>query len=508
MTLEVEKDSLNIKQITAKKSELVTVEGECIVPDIKPDLINIISTSGILNVYKKEVLNSKVRIDGAISVYVMYNGNDGEKDSIRSINHILDFSQIIAIENANSEMNEVGNLSIEKIEARIVNERKISIKVTLRINIKLNSDLNIEYINNVKINDLQKKEKKIKINSVFGVGYTKTNISENISIDNANNITEILQVFNSIVNIDTKISYNKILIKADVIVKLLYSTEDGKINTTKETFPIMGFIDMKGISDENIIKSNLEIKNAVIKPNGTQDHSISVDMEIDMGIIAYDSKEMITIDDMYSPSKIINYSQKEVNLINDCQSHSGILNFNQTLLNDIGNEKIYDVETQVIANEIKVLNNAIQISGSIKFIFIHSINKMNGLSCKRIELPFEYKLVCEGIKEGDRAELKYEIKNDSFNIISDKEIEIKIDILFIAETINNTKIKVVDNVYEEENDERSNYNIVIYYTKNDDSLWKIAKEFCSTTEIIKKDNKLENETIKPGMQLFISRFVH
>ena len=508
MALEVEKDNLNINQITVNKSELVSVEGECIVPDIKPDLMSIISTSGIINIYKKEVLDSKVRIDGAVSVYVMYNGNDGEKNTVRSINHVIDFSQIINIENINSEMNEVGSVDIESIEARIVNERKISIKALVRINIKLNNNLNLEYINNVKINDLQKKEKMIKVNSILGVGYTKTSISENISIDSSDNLSEILQIFNSIVNIETKISYNKILIKADVNIKILYLTEDERVKVTKATFPIMGFIDMKDVTDENIVKTNLEIKNAVIKPNGTQDHSVSVDMEIDMGIVVYDSKEMTVIDDMYSPSKKIKYNQKEVSLFQNYQSYRGILNFNKTIINDIGNEKIYDVETLVIPKEINVLDGEMQISGNIRFMFIHSNNKMAGLDCKKTEVPFEYKLICEGLKEGDRAELKYEIKSDNFNIISDKEIDIKVDILFIAETSNTTKIKVVNNVYEDENDERSKYNMVIYYTKNEDSLWNIAKEYSSTMEIIKKENKLENEKIKPGMQLFISRLGH
>ena len=62
-------------------------------------------------------------------------------------------------------------------------------------------------------------------------------------------------------------------------------------------------------------------------------------------------------------------------------------------------------------------------------------------------------------------------------------------------------------VKEEENTENNEYNMVIYFTKTDDNLWKIAKEFKSTMESIKESNNLEKDTLAPGMQLFITKYV-
>ena len=79
-------------------------EGDCIVPDIKPDIFNIITSSGIVNVYKKEIMDGKVRIDGAINTYTIYVSEEEGKRETRSINYVLDFSQIINIENASRDM--------------------------------------------------------------------------------------------------------------------------------------------------------------------------------------------------------------------------------------------------------------------------------------------------------------------------------------------------------------------------------------------------------------------
>ena len=72
MLLETEKESVCINQIVGQKRDEIIVEGDVIVNDIKPDVLNVISASGIPCIYKKEVLEGKVRLDGSINTYIIY----------------------------------------------------------------------------------------------------------------------------------------------------------------------------------------------------------------------------------------------------------------------------------------------------------------------------------------------------------------------------------------------------------------------------------------------------
>ena len=92
MLLETEKESVCINQIVGQKREEIEVEGDVIVNDIKPDVLNIISTNGIPCVYKKEVMDGKVRIDGSINTYIIYLADD-ESNTVRSLNTVLDFTR-------------------------------------------------------------------------------------------------------------------------------------------------------------------------------------------------------------------------------------------------------------------------------------------------------------------------------------------------------------------------------------------------------------------------------
>lgn len=92
MLLETEKESVCINQIVGRKKDEIVVEGDVIVNDIKPDVLSIVSASGIPCVYKKEVMDGKIRLDGSINTYVIYLA-DSEEGTVRSLNTVLDFTR-------------------------------------------------------------------------------------------------------------------------------------------------------------------------------------------------------------------------------------------------------------------------------------------------------------------------------------------------------------------------------------------------------------------------------
>ena len=69
--MDISKENLSINQLITEKKEIIFVEGDMIVPDSKPDILNTINTSGNICIYKKEVLDGKIRIDGNVLTYIM-----------------------------------------------------------------------------------------------------------------------------------------------------------------------------------------------------------------------------------------------------------------------------------------------------------------------------------------------------------------------------------------------------------------------------------------------------
>ena len=100
MEVDTTRQNLTINKLVSTKKQTVTIEGDIIVPDVKPDILNTIDSVGNVCVYKKEVLDGKVRIDGGVNVYLIYLA-DSQTDTTRGLNTTLDFTQIMDMEAAN-----------------------------------------------------------------------------------------------------------------------------------------------------------------------------------------------------------------------------------------------------------------------------------------------------------------------------------------------------------------------------------------------------------------------
>ena len=125
-------------------------------------------------------------------------------------------------------------------------------------------------------------KEELKVNSLIGQGETKIYVKDNIPVDSTDNLAEILRLQLNLVNKDIKISYNKVLTKAEVEVNLMYLTEENKINTTNYKIPAVGFVDMQDVTEENVCDVNYEIKNIIIKPNSQEEHCVYIEVEIEV----------------------------------------------------------------------------------------------------------------------------------------------------------------------------------------------------------------------------------
>ena len=216
MAIETLKESLCVNQIVGKAKENIIAEGDVIIPDIKPDILSTINTNGTVCIYKKEVLDGKIRIDGGVQVYIMYLADD-ENGNVRGINTVIDFAKVIDMENVNSAMNMESSINLSSIECKILNGRKVNIKASIDIDVNIYSNENIEFIKEIENReDIQVLNTAASMDSLLGTGMTKVYAKDTMSIPESDNLAEIMKLNLQITNKETKTSYNKILAKSDM----------------------------------------------------------------------------------------------------------------------------------------------------------------------------------------------------------------------------------------------------------------------------------------------------
>lgn len=503
MLVNTSKENLCINKLINKKKEIIFVEKDMIVPDAKPDILNTICTSGVVCLYKTELQDEKLRIDGNINTYIMYLADNSE-DKVRGINTSIDFSEGIEIPNAREGMNYKVDVKIKSIEARVINGRKIGIKATLEVTVQVYSNEEITIVNEINDDDnIQILKEDLKVNSLVGAGETKIYAKETIPVQDVDNIAEILKVGLAVTDRDIKISYNKVLSKAEAQIKIMYLTEDNRICTVTGKVPLVGFIDIPNVAEGNICNTNYELKNIIIFPNPAEEHSINIEVETIVKCMVYEEKQINLIQDMYSPCCELNFSKKQVNTMINTRQVADIKKIREKVnFEDVGTKSLIDVD--VIPNLTMDRANTGSFDGELECNFTFLDGNMN-VEQKRAKIPFDY--LAQNIGEDTNSNLEMFVTNQDFIVQDGGEINCNIDMEILGNVSENRSINLIDEVEQEESNNPQDYSVVVYIVKPGDTLWNIAKRFRTTIDFIVRTNGIENpDKIDVGQKLYIPRY--
>lgn len=503
--MEITKETVKINKVICEKKENINVQGDMIVPDAKPDILNTINSTGNISIYKKEINEGKIRIDGNILTYIMYLADD-EKNSIRGLNTTLDFSETIVIPELQIGMSVEINPIIKLIECKVLNGRKIGIKANVEIRLKVCSKEETEIVTNVKDENIQVLSQNKIISSLLGEGITKTYVKENISIPTNDNLAEILGCTINLVDKDIKISYNKILAKSEVELKIIYLTEDGRITSCIGKVPLVGFIDIQNIKEENICDICYLIKNVIIKPNQIEEHSVYLEMEVEISCECYEEKEVSVIEDMYCPGEKINFDLKQIITASNRKIKDNLCPIREKVnLPEIGNGEIINSSVEANITKENRLNGKLVIEGELEINVIFLDISSVGINTKKFEIPFEQSI--DDIDNNCKTNTEIEIAMQEI-INQGGSLSINIDLKLKTTTYIETAIPAINNITEEEMDDMEDYSVIIYVVKPNDTLWKIAKRYGSTIDDIVRVNGIERpEKINVGEKIYIPQYV-
>lgn len=509
MNIETINKTLNITELIGNEKKNKMIEGDLNVPDIKPDILSLVSVNSEIFITNQIVTNGKVNIEGVMEVCVIYMSED-ENASFKSLNGTFNFVETFNINGANE--NSIIDVKVYKgpIECKVVNARRVNVKlpITLDVNVLNTSECNIakDVVNE---NGLELKKKTIDLNILQGCKSQDIEMQENVSLNEENKaIGEILCTSLKIVNEDYKISYNKILAKADAVLKILYVADDEaqSLETFEATIPVMGFIDYDGISDDMDIKLDYNIKSYFVKPiyQDLKSLSISVESNIAVRVCVYQKETIEIIDDIYSIQQNLNCTYEDITVLKNVINQNDDIEISQGLLiPELENIKILNISAEPNITTINVLDGKVAIEGNINFEILNYNESRKTLENKKMELPFAQVIKVPEIQNGMNVEIDITVQSIDFARIDSSQIQIKLNTRISTSANKNESIRGITSIDTSDNEVDEIPSIIIYYVKSGDTLWNIAKRYKTTVKDIMEYNELKDENIYPNQQLII-----
>lgn len=313
MPINMNVQALNLNSIVGKDKYSTWIEQDILVPDSKPDVMKVIRVEAIPLISDIQVMDNALRISGEITYYILYNSMDGGKT--RGISATYPLTQTIAVDYLKKDMMAGVKLNVKNVIFTVPNERKIAIKTELVYEYVITRHSSVNLISGMEDDTIEYKTVQSVFNNVIDIRKDKIDVSEEILLpEEKRGIDEILKVKYSIINTDYKVSYNKILVKGDLDIKILYlaeGLEDAELFETE--VPFSGMVEFENISDN--YKFNVDYRLNHLDIIVTSERSVQVNADINVIATMFEEKETTYITDFYSTNKELKYDTATVSAI-------------------------------------------------------------------------------------------------------------------------------------------------------------------------------------------------
>ncbi len=513
------KDIVKIDRCIGKETSQVLVEGDIIVPDVKPDMDNVLQSDSSVCIESFDIVNGRISFKGKLSIELIYMSKSGEKP-VHSIDFSMPVNDFITIDGIEKDMMCNVSCDIENIDYKMINDRKVSFRAVLNV---MGSVFSSEEENIVvdieEIPENQTIKNSFRFNEIILKKADRFIIKEEIHIPSGKpNISEIVQCSADISNKDIKASDGKIAISGELMFSTLYKSDlsESIVEFIENEIPFNGTVDAPGVKEGMFADAVISIHDKYIKvcpDSDGEDRVIEIEVSIGIFVDVCHEKEIQILEDAYCTDKNLSISEKTVEYPSFLCRNKNQFPIKEVVSLDEDMPKIlqvFKISGKQHLDEQKILDDKIVVEGiiSIDVLYIASDDEVP-IHCYNTILPYRQIIETKGTKENKPVDCDIKVNLDRVNLsmLSDREIEIKCMLNFYV-CVNEIKlISFIEDICFSDFDK--NFfdkfpSMTVYVVKPGDTLWKIAKRFNTTIEDIVLINDIEDpDKIYPGEKFLI-----
>lgn len=488
-----------------------SVELDYILPDYFPDIFRILKCSFIPKIVSHTINGEKLIFDLTLCIRILYLSNDSS--SINCIEQKQNYTKTVDLSCTPENPSFKITPCVDYVNCRVVNSRRLDIRGAVTTKISLECEKSTNIVSNAKGLNVQLKKEFVTFPAKRLTAAKRITITEEIELNQTKGkINSIIKSDCIINSFEKKIIANKLIIKGEAKVSLLYNCEIENdepqiIETIKFSIPFSQIIDIEGITEQYEAITNVSVASLDLIPNKSGDKNeieCEVILFINCTAFRYDTIELAT--DAYSTKYLCDFECADIKLekqpveIKENQSVKAELSCSDCEICTATDSWAKPFNIQCKYNTDK---SSFVVFGNIE---IGAIAKDENNCPLYLEdtISFEH-CIDMYVDENSKADINVHIDNCTFTITSSDTIEIKAE-LFICgyiKELDSRKLITDINICEDKIKERQNcYAVKLYYADKDEDIWEIAKKFSTSVSAIAQENELtDSSKLQKGMLL-------
>jgi hypothetical protein len=519
MSLELIKEAVRLNQPIGEDTIQTIVENDIIVPDVKPDIIRILLLDGDSWIDSAEAASDKILISGTVRYKILYVSDDSEQP-IKSINSATGFQYSMDIPETRQGMQCRVKCDIEHMEYDVINSRKVNVKAILNLCGKTMDQTERQITQDFEgLEEIQVLRNTISVNSYIGNSESGCTVGDILEIPAGKpTILEILRSDAKITAKDFKVTEDRIVAVGELYISTLYIADDEmrSIQFMEHQIPFSESIDLAGVDERSYCDIEYDLGEVICEALEDSDGELrQLRCEAMLNIYAecFEKKEVELVEDAYSPYSRVSIEKEELKLqelVTENESQITVREAIEIDENSPDISELFNLLGKLSLSGGEIADDRITVEGVvISNILYLADNEEEPVFCVSRDIPFRHSLDVKGVKDGMGLDVEMDIEHCSYNIISTKEIEVRFVIGLKTRVGRQITVPVVVKATEQPHDENrleQQPSVTIYFARQDDTLWTIAKKYSTTVDELIMNNELEGiSELKGGEQLIIPR---
>ncbi|MDR3090785.1 MAG: DUF3794 domain-containing protein [Clostridiales bacterium] len=495
-------------------------EWDVVLPDAKPDIASVLSANGSVFIDRAEPAGERVSYKGSVKLSLLYLARGAAKN-VGCVEITEDIDDLINLDCDASGAEIEVRAEIENIDCKIINDRKIGVRVILSVTgegTRGDSREIITGIDGAPENQLQKTP--LKLSKVVAAKKENFTVKDELTLPGGKQgLAELLTARFAVGNKEIKAQNGRVSISGELVLTCLYlGAEDGRAEFFESEIPFSGQIEAEGASEDMFVDGSLSVAESYIQIRQDadgEDRALGVESTVRVQITVSAREDIEILTDAYCINRRVRLERSPVvyeKLI--CRNRS------QTPVKEIitigGNcpemLQILCAEGRAVVDEVKVLEDKVSAEGAIfcDLLYVASSDEAPLYSYK-CEVPFKHFIETKGASYGCEVSLSASVEHCAFNMLSGKEVELRFLLCFntvVYRTVED--LCVTEAVFEEIDPQELNNmpSMVIYAAEEGDTLFKIAKEYNTSVDEILSVNELEpSAEVNPGQKFLLVKKV-
>lgn len=515
--MEFLKKNIHMDCCRFQTSTQITVEEDFIVPDVKPDMREIVFENCQIRMEDAKATDDHVGIQGEVAVNVLYLTEDGKRQLTKA-EKMIPLKEEIYLEGVKNGDNLDVKWEVEDLTVNMINSRKVNIRALLKLQIQ------DRFIYDEEVTEAFEGEEPVEYRKknlqVAGLTVCKKDIHRvRKEIEIGNHLPNIKEILWSNVqgnNLDFRLQRDKILLKGDFPVFVLYEGEgeDGPIRFMESSISVEGEIPCSGVEEGMIPDIAWQITHAEVekKPDfDGEERMLSVEVVCSLDIRMYEETQLSLLSDMYGVTKEIDVKTTPATFRHLLIKNNGILKMEERIRPKVSSPilQLLHQEGGVVVEELHFDDEKMELEGTllIKCLYVTGDDARPYCSFKHV-LPFTYTMDVKGLKKEQIVHVNPCIDQLNLTLTDAEEVMVKAQIGLNVVVFEQTKENIICSADVRELNQENMKKLpgmAIYVVKEGESLWDIGKKYYVPVSRIKEMNNLTKDECKPMDKLLVVR---